>query len=442
MPNDLRDRQIEEKLRAGWSNKRIVGEFKVTRRTVAKMRGEIGAVASPEGYQSPESHQQSSSSKSPEPEIGFRENADGTATATGVTAKPVKTLEDAIRVAEVDTSIWYVDRWETSHWTVGMNVGIGVEKRSVQTQQYRVKVFLRRIVGRAIQGALKTIFARLNDTAPRWPKFEKERKMTAEPFLAVFGLFDVHFGKLAWEPETGNNYDLKIAENLFRNAVVDLIAECGNRNITKILLPCGNDWFHIDNRENTTTRGTSQDVDGRFSKVLATGTLAAVWAVEQLATLAPVQVELLPGNHDRTMAECLCHILAARFHHTDRVTVGLEPRTRKYVRFGTNLIGLAHGDLVKPENLPALMPVDAKRDWADTSTHEWLTGHGHRSQKWTTRDTDTQQGTVVRQLRALTRTDLWHFDHGYCGQEPAAECYFYGRDRGYAGHAVVPARAT
>jgi hypothetical protein len=373
----------------------------------------------------------------------FEERADGTAAQTVVTPEVVRTYADAIRVAGVDLSVWFVDSWEATQWTVGMKVKVGDGKQETRReQQYRVKLKLRRIVPRAIRDALEIVFARLKDAAPRWPKVEKERESSAEPFMAVFGLFDVHFGKLCWDKESGDKYDLKIAEVLFRNAVVDLIAESRHRRISRVLLPFGNDWFHVDNASNTTTRGTPQDVDGRFSKVLATGKLAAIWAVEQLAAIAPVQVEFVPGNHDRRLSEVLCSVIEARFHHTDRVTVNLDPVTRKYVRFGTNLIGLTHGDLVKPEKLPALMPVDNPREWAETTTREWITGHGHRSQKWTTLDTDTQQGTVVRMLRALTRTDLYHFDNGFCGQSPAAEVYWYGRDRGYAGHAVVPARGA
>lgn len=374
------------------------------------------------------------------PEAAFRENDDGTATLALHTDRPVKTLADLVRVAEVDEAVWHVERWECSAWTVPMKVGADGGKVGIQTQQYRVKAALRRIVSRSLNDALDLVFARFKDAAPRWPAAPKERAGKAEPFLAVPGFMDVHFGKLAWEPETGEHYDLKIADGFFRNAVDDLLAESAHRPVAKFVVPLGNDWFHIDNRSHTTTRGTSQDVDGRFSKVLATGIAAAVWGVERLAAVAPVEVILVPGNHDRTLAECLCHVLAARFHHTERVRVDLSPRTRKYVRFGVNLIGLAHGDLVKPGDLPNVMPAEHRHDWAETTTHEWLTGHGHRSQKWTTKDTDTHQGTVVRQLRALTRTDLWHYDMGFSGQGPAAECYWYGRDRGYAGHTVVPAR--
>lgn len=376
------------------------------------------------------------------------------ATVSLHTDKPIKTLEDALRAAQVDPAVWYVDRWEVSDWTVPMKVEQGQAVKAlnggealawqaakpIQTQQYRVKVYLKRILPRTIQQAVADVFATWKHDAPRWPKLPGPSRVKGDTYMALMGLFDVHFGKLCWRNETGEDYDLKIAEAVFRNAVEDLIAESRHRHVSKILLPVGNDWLHVDTRTHTTTRGTPQDVDGRFSKVLATGIRAAVWAVEAMASVAPVQVELVPGNHDRTLAECLCHVLDARFHHTDRVTVGTEPKTRKYVRYGTTLLGLTHGDLVKPETLPMLMPAEAPKEWAETRCHEWITGHGHRELKWTTKDTHSTAGTKVRMLRPLTRTDLYHFDHGYVGEMPGAEVLFYGFERGYAGHSVVYAR--
>lgn len=386
-----------------------------------------------------------------EPVEGFRENVEaGTAELVVRTDRIVRTYEDAVRAAEVDLTVWEVRDWEAKTWTVPMRVRQGqhpetkahLADRPIQTQQYGVRLRLKRIYAKPLSDALDIVYERFRDAAPRWPDVRKVAPAAGEPCMAVYGLFDVHFGKLCWAAETGENYDLKIAEATLRNGVADIVARTRHRNVTKILFPLGNDWFHVDTRTHTTTKGTPQDVDGRFSKVLATGKLAALWAVEQMAAVAPVQVELVPGNHDRTLAECLAHVIDARFHHTDRVAVNASPQTRKYVRFGCNLIGLTHGDLVKPDRLPGLMPVEAKRDWAETTTHEWITGHGHRSQKWTTLDTDTQQGTVVRQLRALTRTDLWHYDHGFCGQVPACEAYFYGFESGYSGHEVAPARVA
>ncbi len=364
-------------------------------------------------------------------------------TFNGVTDRPIRSEEDAVREFKIDLERWLVERMQVKAWTVGMKVGSKEAGFTpVRQQQYGVTLWLKRRLPKATQDALDIVFARFRDAAPKWPKVDRDRAAKGEPFLALFGLFDVHFGKYCWADETGENYDLKIAESVFANAVEDLLAECKHRPISKFLLPFGHDFLHFDSRELATTRGTKQDVDGRFSKVLATAKVAAINAVEKMAAVAPVQVELVSGNHDRSLSECLCHMLDARFHHTDRVVVNTSPKTRKYVRFGTTLLGLTHGDMVKADKLPGLMAAEAKRDWADTTCHEWVIGHGHRSQKWVTKDTDTQQGTVVRMLRALTKTDLWHYDSGFVSspEYPAAEVYFYGRDRGYAGHALVPAR--
>jgi hypothetical protein len=375
------------------------------------------------------------------------------------TETPIKTLEDAIRAAEIDTAVWFVERWECSQWTVPMKVERGQrvqeltsdkgkyetlawnQSEAITTQQYRVKVFLRRIVRKEIHDSLKLVFADLKQHAPKWPKIDREKSGKAEPYLAVFGLFDVHFGKLCWAAETGSNYDLKIAETIFRNAVADLIAESSNRQIAKIVLPIGNDWLHIDNRDSKTTSGTPQDVDGRFSKVFAAAKLAALWAVEILAGVAPVQVEWVPGNHDRTLSECLCHVVDAYFHRSDRVEVNAAPTSRKYFHWGCNLLGFAHGDEIKPENLPNLMATENPSAWAGSTCREWLIGHMHRSRQWVTKPVDTHQGTTVRVLRSLAGTDAWHFSRGYVGASQACEVYWYGRDRGYAGHAVVNARA-
>jgi hypothetical protein len=318
---------------------------------------------------------------------------------------------------------------------------VGADQTPIQTQQYRVKLFLRRIISRTLHNAVNELLASLKSRVPRWEGAAcVDTKRTGESHLGVFGLFDVHFGKLCWRAETGSDYDLKIAEVVFRNAVEDLLTESAHRKLEQIVLPLGNDWLHIDNRRSETTRGTRQDVDGRFSKVFATAKLAALWAVERLAETAPVHVIWVPGNHDQTLSEMLCHIVEARFHKAKHVTVDLTPPDRKYYRWKSTLLGLTHGDKVSQEDLPGKMAAESHQDWANTRCREWLIGHQHRSRKWVTKSTDTFDGTVVRVLQSLAGTDAWHYEMGYINTRRAAEVYWYGAERGYAGHAVVGVR--
>jgi hypothetical protein len=88
------------------------------------------------------------------------------------------------------------------------------------------------------------------------------------------------------------------------------------------------------------------------------------------------------------------------------------------------------------------MATERASDWAATRCREWLVGHHHRSRQWQTQPVDTHDGTVVRVLRSIAGTDAWHHRKGYIGAARAAEVYWYGARRGYAGHAVVPVRGA
>lgn len=382
-----------------------------------------------------------------EPARVFTEKSDGTAVVSLRTDKVVKTLEDALAAAEVDESVWFVDHWETSAWTVPMKVEQGQDAggkwkaaQPIQTQQYRVKVYLKRILPRSLQAATEAVYARMQDYAPKYPAPPKVRNGSGKPFLAVFGLFDVHFGKMCWAAETGENYDLKIAEAVYCNAVDDMLAESANRPVERFLLPIGNDFYHIDNSRNTTFAGTPQDVDGRYAKVIETGEMAVIWAVEKLSTTASVDVVWVPGNHDPTTSYHLARTVAAWFRRCPRVSVDADPNPRKYFGYGKTLIGLTHGNEEKVVDLPSIMATERPNEWAKAHCREWLVGHQHRSRQYQTKPIDTHQGTTVRVLQSLAGTDAWHHRKGYVGTRHAAEVLYYGKERGYAGHAVVPAR--
>lgn len=423
--------------------RRLRGEGLSVRETAKKLRMSTGWVSNvtADGYKPP-------APKAAAPERtetgGFVEKDDGTATATALTSEVVRTIEDAVRVAGVDLAVWYVDRWECTQWTVGMKVRqAGGIDGTRQEQQYRVKLYLRRIAPRAVLAAVDALYARIAKHAPKYPPAPKVKNGSGEPFLGLVGLFDAHFGKLCWGAETGANYDLNIAERVYANALDDMLGETAARPVSQWVLPIGNDFYHIDNSRNTTFAGTPQDVDGRYARVIEAGEMAVVAAIERLMALAPVKVVWVPGNHDPTTSYHLARTVAAWFRRCDRVEVDYSPSPRKYVAWNGVLLGLTHGNEEKRESLPSLMATERPDEWAKAKLcREWLVGHDHRARQWVTKATDTYEGTVVRVLRAITGTDGWHHRKGYVGTPPAGEIYWYGRDRGYAGHAVVPARVA
>jgi hypothetical protein len=117
------------------------------------------------------------------------------------------------------------------------------------------------------------------------------------------------------------------------------------------------DFFHADDgTARTPQHGNKLDVDSRHFKVLRTGVRVFV----RMVTLAlqrhhNVYVVIVPGNHDPHSSMALSLALEQRFMNEPRVKIVGHPKPFYYHEFGKNLIGVTHGDTVKPEQLMELM---------------------------------------------------------------------------------------
>lgn len=441
---ELIERAKELAAMPGWNLSRIARELKWDRATARKYAGEVVhntmerlGLGMGGGGSLP-------ATPAPQEKAKWSESEEA-ATFTGITDKPIKTLDELIAVAEVDTNIWYVKSYECTAWTVGMKVDAGEgngAKKPVQTQQYRVNAKFERIIKRYISDAYNSIDKWRKQYAPKYPKAFKPKSLKSRGnYLAILGLFDVHLGKLCWAKETGNNYDLKIAERVFEHAVEDLIAESAHRKVANWVLPVGNDFFHIDGYKAQTTAGTPMDADGRYPKIFETGFHMNRRAIELLLTTGGmVDIYWIPGNHDRHASYHLCRELAAHFRNCEQVNVDTGAASRKYFAYGSNLIGFTHGDKIKPDRLPNLMASE-RTDWSSSKCRDWYIGHLHTRKSWVTKPVETFEGSTVRVVKSLTGTDAWHFEMGYVDSQQAAEVFFYERDNGYAGHGVARARA-
>jgi len=372
-------------------------------------------------------------SPSDDKQEGWSESGE-TAVWSGFTSKPIRNDRDLIEQCKIDLTVWFVDRVECVAWNTTVR---DADKSIRQTQNYRVKVYLRRIYAKFIQQAQEAIDKRRQKYSPKYPKAYKSKGKGE--YCGVIGLFDVHFGKLAWHRDTENNYDLDIAEQRFDKAVEELLDHSRGKSISSWLLPIGNDYFHIDNSKNTTYAGTPQDVDGRYAKIYETGTWAMIRAIDRLLLTAPVDVLYVPGNHDPTTSYHLCREIKTHYRLVDSVNVDVEPTSRKYYSYGKSLLGFTHGDKIKPDKLPNLMAKERREDHSKATCTDWFIGHLHCRKAWMSKPVDTFEGSTIRVIKSLSGTDSWHYDNGYIDDQQAAEVYFYHKDSGYAGHWVARA---
>lgn len=344
-------------------------------------------------------------------------------------SKTVRTLEGALEAAQVDKKVWEVERFVINKWDC---VAKMKSKGNVlaATELWQVKVFLKRKVPKNVEEGVKIFLKQIQPYKYEKISYEK----SADPYLLEISIWDHHFGKLAWGRETGENYDLKIAEQIYSDAAFELIEKSRGFDIEKIVLPIGQDFFHVDGPANTTTAGTPQDVDGRLAKIFATGQRSLINLIDLLMGIAPVHILWVPGNHDWYTSWYLIKVLEAHYRHTKSVTVDSSEMPRKHIEYGVNLLGYTHGCDEKHASLPAIMAGQWPQQWARTTHREWKLGHFHKIKETHYTAAETIDGVLVRILPSLTGTDSWHFKKGYVGGIRAAQAYLYSAKRGYAAH--------
>lgn len=373
-----------------------------------------------------------STERSKDPHTGLKVNGDQGVYTTRTTER-IKTLADLVRVCDIDTEEWEIKEWVANKWDQG---SVHRKTGDIQIAElFQIKVWLRRRV--EVQDAKRAI-AELMEQAKtsikslvRAPRLRVEQ-LGPSPYMLELSVYDHHFGKLAWGQETGHeSYDLKIAEKLFRRAVTALIERTRGFTFGKVLFVVGQDILNADNKQNTTTRGTPQSVDGRYHKSFSVVQRVLIDTVELLRTIAPeVLVVIVPGNHDEVAAWHLGNSLDTYFHNVPGVTVDNAPTMRKYVRHGNNLIMITHGDKGKKADYPQVMAHEQPVAWGETTNREVHVGHIHQ--------TRVQEffGVRVRTLPALCPPDAWHSENHYVGNRRAAEAFVWHDVEGIVGTAI------
>jgi len=258
------------------------------------------------------------------------------------------------------------------------------------------------------------------------PDLEKiEPQVSKDGYMLELPMMDVHVGKLVWGEEVDeDNYDLKIATELYKATVLDLLekVETAGWNIKRIIFPVGQDFYHIDDSRNETTAGTVVDTDGRWAKIYRQGLKLLVWTIEQLRHIAPVEVFYVAGNHDVMLSYFATLHVGAYYRDIENVQVDTAPTRRKYIRHGKCLIGFAHGK-DEGKRIEHIMQTSSP-DWSECPYREWHLGHLHHERA------KEIGGVTIRRISAITETDGWHYNHGFVGNLRKAQAFLWHEEHG------------
>jgi len=303
---------------------------------------------------------------------------------------------------------------------------------------YHIKAkFKRKTQEIRMQLALEDFKADAKAHAPKYPKIKYPSYKEGMMYEIAFP--DLHFGRLTWGEESGDDYDIKIAAETLHKVVDDLLGRVQREPVERILLPLGNDFFNVDNKSDTTAHGTPQQEDTRWKKTYKKGRELLVDVIDKCSQVAPVDVLVIPGNHDEQKTFYVGDSLECWYHASKDVVVDNGPKDRKYYLFGENLIGFAHGYWEKLNKLTSVMPLEEPELWAKSKIREFHTGDKHHKQDLV-HITDEGTGMVIRVLRSLAGTDVWSYDNAYVGALHAAEGFLWHPTKGLIAQFTSPSK--
>ena len=251
--------------------------------------------------------------------------------------------------------------------------------------------------------------------------------------MATYPIAEPHMGMYSWDKETGDDYDLDIAETILIDSMRELVDSAPDSK--KGLIVNLADYFHADNESNqTAASGNVLDVDGRWGKVFQVG-VRAKRAVINMALEKHDEVEVISGlgNHDKHSIFCLMMMMQAYFENEPRVKIHLPNNPFAYYQFGKNLIGLHHGNGVKPAELPMIMAADKPKEWGETLYRHFMYGHIHH------KVVKEHAGCVTEAFRSIATKDSWHNSKGYRAGR-AMEAIVYHEDGGEHSRQIVHVR--
>jgi predicted phosphodiesterase len=344
----------------------------------------------------------------------FDEKKD-TATAESKSSN-IRTLEDLIDVCKIDLNIWEIERYIVNKWEVAAKGSDGVMKHS---PLYQVKAWLKK---KEVTKA-KEVIELFKKELLALPRPVKTRNASGK-YVYEISIPDLHLSKLCWGKETGyEDYDIKIASNLFKEAMHYLVSKVEVNTLDKIVLPIGNDFFNSEGLSGMTTKGTRQDDDSRWPKSFQVGCNLIAELVDELSKSVNVDIIIVPGNHDFERCFYLGEFLSAWYRNNDAVRIDNSPTSRKYVSFGKNLILFTHGNEEKAANLPLLMATE-NPNFSDCKFRTAHLGHFHGTEM------KEYNGVKVRILPSLCAPDAWHSNKGYVGNVRSATAFLYEKDNG------------
>ena len=225
--------------------------------------------------------------------------------------------------------------------------------------------------------------------------------------LNNFIISDYHLGMLAWGDETGDDWDLTIAEDLLIKWF-DKAIESSPDASTAMLTNLG-DFLHWDGMEAVTpSSGHVLDADSRFQNLVRVAIRLLRSVIDKLLlTHEKVHCVMATGNHDLASSVWLREMISHVYENEPRLTVDLSPDVYYCYEHGCTSIFVHHGHKRRISNISDVMAGKFREVFGRTKYSYCHTGHLHHAEL---KETNLM---VVEQHRTLAAKDAYASQGGY-----------------------------
>jgi hypothetical protein len=245
---------------------------------------------------------------------------------------------------------------------------------------------------------------------------------------------DGHLGMLAHEAETGENFDLAIAERELCAAISILVDEMGEHD--RVVINDLGDFTHYENFAATTeASGHVLDFDSRFPRMIKVYSRVMRFIVDKVLEKAnTVDVIVNQGNHSRTNDIWMAELLRVAYGAGGRVNVLNNDSVFIGYRMGATFVMTHHSDKCKPAQLAHVMATDFSEDWGEAEYRYIDIGHIHHNMVL-----KEHPGVTVESFNTLAAKDRWATDGGYRSRQ-SITIIDRSRTYGEVGRRVLPIR--
>lgn len=255
--------------------------------------------------------------------------------------------------------------------------------------------------------ALKTAIKTLKEDVVPINLTLRPKPFDNDNLINQYTLTDFHLGMMAWGEESGDDWDIKIAEEtLFRFFEVGILK---SPKANECIFAQIGDFLHWDGLDAVTPASKHVlDADSRFTKIVRVAIRVIKRVINMLLNkYQKVNVLMAEGNHDPASSVWLRELLYSYYEKEPRVFIETNPDPYYCLTFGKCCFFYHHSHKSRIKSLDSVFVSKFKREFGQSDFVYGHTGHLHHELKI------ESNLMVLEQHRTLSAKDAYSSRGGY-----------------------------